>query len=212
MRSPFRFGGYRRYNLEMAGKADVVATWVGALTRGGLLFTNTEERGVRMAVVLVGERRLAELREWFLPLSVATRLEIREAAISFCLHFFCADRVCSTEEVAFLEQVFDSCDLPLAERRQYYALLRAALVDVRKLPHAETIAEICCHPVLREILLAIGWHIALGDRELSAPEEKLWLRLARLFSIPEQRAHELAATIEAYGEGRPSAKDAPVGE
>lgn len=187
----------------MGGKADVVATWVGALTRGGLLFTNTEERGVRMAVVLVGEQPLAELREWFFPLRAAQRLEIRAAAISFCLHLFCADRTCSEEEVAFLEQIFDSCDLPVEERRQHYALLRAALIDVRKLPHPETIAETCSHPVLREILLAIGWHIALGDHELSAPEEKLWQRLAALFSIPESRAQELASTIEAYGEGRP---------
>ncbi len=182
----------------MTARLDAVATWAGALTRGGLLFSNHEERGVRMAVVLVGEARLADLRAWFESLSEAHRLEIREAVIAFALHMLVADAVCSNEEAAFLEDLFDSCEVLGEARARLRQLTFLAMTDRRKLPHPETIAETCDHPVLREILLAIGWHVILADQRTHDDELALWERIVGIFSIDDARAKEIAETVAAY--------------
>ncbi len=153
-----------------------------------------------MAVVLVGEPRLAELRTWFESLATSQRLEIREAVIAFALHVLAADSVCSTEEAAFLEDLFDSCDVTSAERERLRHLAFLAMSDRRKLPHPEMIADTCDHPVLREILLAIGWHVILADQRTHDDELALWERIVRLFSIDDARAKEIAETVAAYRE------------
>lgn len=182
----------------MNARVDAIATWAGALTRGGLLFSSAEERGVRMAVVLVGEARLAELRAWFEEQGVEARPAIRGAVLAFALHVLAADGECSKEEAAFLEELFDSCEVDQAEREALRELAFLAMTDRRKLPHPETIAETCDHPVLRELLLAIGWHIVLVDERTSDEELVLWERLAGIFAVDPERAREISETVAAY--------------
>jgi uncharacterized tellurite resistance protein B-like protein len=184
--------------MEMSPRLDAVATWISALTRGGLLFSQVEERGVRMAVVLVGEAPLASLREWFEPLSAERRLAVREAAFSLAIHALVADGVCSEAEGAFLEEVFDACAMTREERGRWHDLVAEAMRERRKLPHPETIAEVCDHPVLREILLAVAWHVMGADGAAIDEERATFTRLARIFSVEEPRATQIAETVDAY--------------
>jgi hypothetical protein len=189
----------RAYNVaSMSARLDAVATWISALTRGGLLFSHVEERGVRMAVVLVGEPELASLRQWFEPLSVERRLAIREAAIALAVHALIVDGICSEAEGAFLEEVFDACAMTTEERGRWHDLVAVAMRERRKLPHPETIAEVCDHPVLREILLAVTWHVMGADGPVVEEERAAFVRLARLFTVSDDRATEIAETVDAY--------------
>jgi tellurite resistance protein len=151
-----------------------------------------------MAVVLVGEERLGSLREWFEPLPPEGRLAIREAAFSFAIHALVADGVCSEAEGTFLEEVFDACAMTREERGRWHDLVAAAMRERRRLSHPETIAEVCDHPVLREILLAVAWHVMGADGSVVDEERATFSRLARLFSIDEPRATEIAETVDAY--------------
>lgn len=186
------------YADGMSARLDAVATWISALTRGGLLFSQVEERGVRMAVVLVGEEPLASLREWFEPLSPERRLAIREAALCLAIHALAADGVCSEAEGAFLEEVFDACAMTTEERGRWHDRVGAAMRERRKLPHPETIAEVCDHPVLREILLAVAWHVMGADGSAGDDERATFARLSRIFSVEEARAQQIAETVDAY--------------
>lgn len=185
--------------MAEADTTDVIATWVGALTRGGVLFSETEERGVRAAILVVGEARLAELRSWFSALPPEGRYAIRQSALALGMLVLVADRALAPEERDLFERMLDAAELPEAERAGLRGLLAQAVLDPRRLPHPETIAEALDHPTLRELMLGMAWHVALVDGRIELGEDALYTRLARLFGVDDAQAVRIRELLHAYG-------------
>lgn len=178
--------------------SDVIATWIGALTGGGVLFSEQEERGVRAAILLVGEDRLADLRDWFQHSDAPRRQEVRHAALSLAMLVLVADRALPLAEQELFEQLLDAAQLPERERLHARELLGLATQDPRRLPHPETIAEALDHDALRELMLGMAWHVALIDGRVELGEDALYVRLSRLFGIEDARAERIREIVAAY--------------
>lgn len=178
--------------------SDVIATWIGALTGGGVLFSEDEERGVRAAILLVGEARLAELRTWFQHQDGQRRQEIRYAALTLAMLVLVADRALPIEEQELFDRLLDAAQLPERDRARARELLGHATRDPRKLPHPETIAEALDHDALRELMLGMAWHVALIDGRIELGEDALYVRLARLFGVDDEVAARIREIVAAY--------------
>lgn len=165
-----------------------MSTWLGTLARGGVLRNTTEEAGVAVAAYVVGEDRLSELREWMKaqPREVVEREQI--AAIEVCIWMAQADRQLDPSERALLEDVVNASGLEYAAQER----LIASLENPSSLDGLETRLT---HPVLRELLLALSWELALADGRIDEGEQKFYADLATRLGVPDPRATEIRTSI-----------------
>lgn len=163
--------------------AEAINTWVSLLSGGGILRGEREAAGAVLAGRIVGEARLSELRGWLGTLPADQLEDIRSAAIALCMWMAVADRVIDPRERELLGDVVRASGLSPAEEQNLLQLLNAALGDVRRLPHVETLAERLDHPVLRELMLALAWHVANADGFVDALEGSSYGRLAAIFGV-----------------------------
>lgn len=167
-----------------------MATWLGTLTRGGLLIGSTEESGIMVAIDVVGEDRLSDLREWIAGQKAEVRERERRAALECCIYMAHADRDVAPEETALLEQIIDRSDLELEEEET----LRDMLLHP---PDLDGIAERLTHPVLREILLALAWELAAVDGRIDDAEQDFFGDLAGRLGVDSARAGEIRDAVGA---------------
>ncbi len=180
----------------MRPKPSAINTWIAVLSGGGLLHGEREAEGVVLATRIVGEERLSRLRGWLEVQAEEDLSEIRSAAIELCMWMAVADRVIDPRERELLGDIVRSSGLSATEETRLLALLPAALSDVRRLPHVETLAERLDHPVLRELMLALVWHVARADGFVDALEGTSYERLAAIFGVEPDVA---AAISDVFG-------------
>lgn len=179
----------RLWYLEpMTDAVSAMATWVGALSRGGLLLGQAEEEGAELALFVLGEDELVALREWFAsqPAEVVDRE--RRGAIHACIWMAHADRDVAPEEVELLRSIVDASELPGAVQDELIAAIDAPL-------DAAAIARELTQPGLRELVLALTLTLAQSDHRLDAEEQTAFEELARAFGVSSERAEAIRARI-----------------
>ncbi len=174
-----------------------ISTWVAVLSGGGLLRGERQAAGAELATLIVGEERLSELRGWLEHQSDARVADIRSAAIELCVWMVVADRVIDPRERDLLADIIRASGFSAAEEARLLALLPAALGDVRQLPHVETLAERLDHQVLRELMLALVWHVASADGFVDALEGFSYARLSGIFGVTPDVAARISRAMGA---------------
>lgn len=180
----------------MSTNLPVIATWVGVLSDSGLLRGEREAEGVILATQVVGEQRLSELRYWLAQQTPASIVAQRTAAIELCIWMAVVDRVIDPSERELLSEVICSANLDGREEQRLLGLLASALSDVRKLTHVETLAELLDHPTLRELMLAMTWHVALIDGYIDDLEVASYHRLAAIFGVDANSAQRIKTVLD----------------
>ena len=180
--------GVRAEEVPLVQSMSAVATWVGALTRGGILRTAEEERGVEEALALIGEERLSELREHFAEAGAEVGLRERRGAILACIWMAHADRELAPEEASLLEAIILQSDFPSAE-------VARLTESVREPPELEAVAASLTYPPLRELMLALAWQLAMADGRVDAEERGAYGALAEALGVDEARAGEIRERV-----------------
>lgn len=179
----------------MGSMLAVVSSWVALLSPTALLHGPRDEWAVHAATRVVGEARLAELREYLSGQPQDRAAELRSAAVELCIWMAVSDRVVDPREREMLIEVVGQAELPRQETVRLIELCRSALSDVRKLSHPETLAERADHPVLRELLLAVAWQVALADDFVDDLELRSFERLAGIFGIEHADKERIRAAL-----------------
>lgn len=164
-------------------------TWLGTLARGGVLARSPDaEAGAAVAAFVVGEARVAELRAFLESVDEATAARERRAAVEVCIWMAHADREIHPEETHLLRMMVAESGLD--------ADVQDALVDaVHAPPSLEGIETRLTHEVLRELILALAWELALADGRVDRAEDALYRQLATRFGVRTERAEELREAI-----------------
>ncbi len=165
-----------------------IATWLGTLARAGVVVSDHEAAGQAVAANVVGEESVARLREWLEAQTPETRSREQEAAIEGLIHMALADRELHPDEESLLFAIIENAALTQAAQKSLVRRIAA--------PGAlEGIAERLTHPVLRELLLAMGWEMALADGRIDPSERTLYDEMAILLEIRPARANELREAL-----------------
>ena len=170
----------------MMNPIGAMATWVGALARGGVLLNDTEEEGAHVALGILGEEGLSSLREWFASQTPDVVDRERRGAIHACIWMAQADREIATEEIELLQQVIESSELPPKVCEELEAAIDEPL-------EPEDIAEELTQPGLRELMLGLTWQLAMIDDSLHDAERSAHEELAEVFEVGDERAAEIRA-------------------
>ena len=163
-------------------------TWIGALARGGVVPDPEGAAGEAVAAFVVGEDRLAELRSWLSEAEAAPRE--RRAAVEVCIVMAHADREIHAEERHLLRLLVGSSGLDADTQDELVTLIHEP-------PTLDGMAERIWHPVLRELILALVWELALADGRVDAAEEQLFSRLTAIFEVSSGRADEIREAVSA---------------
>lgn len=161
-----------------------VSTWVGAFAQSGLLKTGVQQAGVALATFVVGESRVAELREWLGQQSPDVVKREKRGAIEVCIWMANADRNLDPEEAHFLQTIIGESGL---DDDTVDELVQA----VHDLPSLEGIETRLTHPVLRELMLALAWELASSDGKIDRLEEAFHVGLAKRLGVDSKRATDL---------------------
>ncbi|MCB9594179.1 MAG: DUF533 domain-containing protein [Sandaracinaceae bacterium] len=173
----------------MTNPVAAMATWIGALSRGGLLIGQAEEEGAELALAVLGEDGLVALREWFAarPADVVDRE--RRGAIHACIWMAHADRDVASEEVEMLQSIIAASDLPPKVQDELLAAIETPL-------DSSAIADELTQPGLRELVLALTLQLAQSDHRLDPDEQSAFDELAEAFGIDDDRADAIRATVD----------------
>lgn len=165
-----------------------MATWVGALARGGVLFSQEEEDGAQLALAVLGEEGLVRLRQWFSSQTADVVERERRGAIHACIWMAHADREVATQEVELLEQVIGHSDLPPKVQEELVAAIDEPL-------EPEDIAEELTQPGLRELVLGLTWELAVIDNRVDDDERTAHHELAEAFGVSDERADAIREAV-----------------
>ncbi|MDQ3033538.1 MAG: TerB family tellurite resistance protein [Myxococcota bacterium] len=174
--------------MTISDAQTAMASWLGALARGGVLGDSWERAGEAVAAFVVGKPELDGLREWFAaqPPEVARRE--RRAAIEVCIWMAHADRTVDVEETHLLRQIIGAS---LLDEDTQDELVRAS----HEPPSLANVEKRLTHPVLRELLLALCWELASADGRVDDSERDFYTGLAKRLDIGAVRAAEIQRAI-----------------
>ena len=167
-----------------------IATWLGTLARAGLVSSDHEAAGQAVAAYVVGEENLDALREWLDVQTAEVRSREQEAAIEALIHMALVDRAMHPDEEALLFAIIENADLTQAAQRGLVRRIAAP----RGL---DGLGERLTHPVLRELLLAMGWEMALADGRIDPAERNLYNEMSVALGVSAARANELRDALTA---------------
>ncbi|MBX3271444.1 MAG: TerB family tellurite resistance protein [Sandaracinaceae bacterium] len=174
--------------MNAAQKA--MTTWVGALSSSGVLEpTEDADAGAAVAAYVVGEERLEELRTFFRHASAEAVARERRAAVEAVIAMAQADRDVHPEESHLLSRLVARSGLD--EDTQDELVMR-----VHQPREVEDLGDRLTHPVLRELILALAWELALADGRVDQAESELYADLARQLEVRPARAKEIAAAVD----------------
>jgi len=169
-------------------EALAVASWLGTLTKAGVVQSGRQQTGQALAASVVGEDRVDLLRAWLEEQPTTVRDAAQEAAAEVLIHMAFADRELAEAEQSLLLSFLSNAELPPETQRKLVRRVAApdALHDIAtRLPH----------PVLRELLLTMGWEMALADGRIDPKEREFYARLAKLLDVSWSRAVELRKAL-----------------
>src|SRR5688572_12855173 len=133
-----------------------MATWLGTLSRGGVVSEEHAKAGVAVAAYVVGEARLEELKRWLAEQPRETVEREQRAAIEVCIWMAHADRDVDAEERWMLKEIIDASSFDEDARD-------ALITQSQEPPSLKGVERRLTHPVLRELLLALAWELAVAD-------------------------------------------------
>ena len=171
---------------EESGMA--MATWLGALAKGGIVDSTHAEAGTAVASYVVGEEALDGLRKWFAEQSDEVVLREKRAAIRICIHMANADRDLDPEESHLLQKV-------IMESRLDDDTVDQLVTEVHAPPSIDGIADELTQPTLRELMLALSWELASADGRIDDEEKSFYEELRTALDVPEARAKELQEAL-----------------
>ena len=174
--------------MGISDAQQAMASWLGALSRGGVLGDSMEQAGTAVAAYVVGEPQLDELRGWFGAQSADVATRERRAAIEVCIWMVHADREVDSEEVHLLKKIIGAS---LLDEDTQDELVREA----HEPPSLRGLEERLTHPVLRELLLALCWELASADGRVAKSERDFYVGLAKRLGIDPTRAAEIQRAI-----------------
>lgn len=168
-----------------------MTTWIGALCRGGVVgaVDDDVEAGEAVAAFVVGEGRLAELRVWLAERSDEDAARERRAAIEACIWMAHADRTLHPEESHLLSRLVRLSGLDDDTQD-------ALVLAVHEPPSLDGLERRLTHPVLRELIIALAWELALADGRIDTAEERFYRELARRLEVPADRAREVREAVD----------------
>lgn len=177
--------------MDMSDARKAMASWLGALARGGVLGAREDRwdaAGRAVAAYVVGEPQLDALRAWFAdqPREIATRE--RRAAVEVCIWMAHADREIDPEEVHLLREIIGASALDEDVQDE---LVR----ESHEPPSLAGVERRLTHPVLRELLLALCWELATSDGRVASTERDFYQGLAKRLEIGAVRAAEIQRAI-----------------
>jgi len=173
---------------EQNSAPKVIATWIGALTQGGVLLSEAEA-GRKVASLFVGEDTIARLRKHFVEAPPEVVRRERKAAVEACIWMAAADRVVTKEERTLMLDIVKGSGLPEEDR-----ITLAVGIDDPP-PLSDIDKRIAC-PELRELLLALAWELALADGVLHRQEQSFLDGLVKRFGVAPARAAEIVAAVQ----------------
>jgi tellurite resistance protein len=163
--------------------------WLGLLARGGVL-QDAGAAGRAVASFVVGEERVEELAAWFEAQDVEGARRERRAAVELCIWMAHADRDVSPEERLLLRQLVARSGLDADTQDELvHAVHHPAPID--------RVEQRLTHPVLRELMLALAWELAMADGRIDGAELELYASLAGRFGIAPERATEIRDALGA---------------
>ena len=171
----------------------MMARWIGTLADGGVIDPPKDVRDAAdtphvMAQYVVGEERLQSLMEWFAAADPVIAQRERRAAVEVCIWMAHADREVHPEERFMLQQIVTHSGLDDDTQD--------ALVDaIHAPPPLDGLEERLTQPVLRELMMALAWELALSDGHVDESESHLFGELANRFKVSRERAAELRALL-----------------
>ncbi len=170
--------------------AKAMATWLGALARPGFTLGGQEKAGLSVAEYVLGSGRLTQLRTWFAFQPPDVQIREQEGAIEAIIHMAHADSDFDENERAFLEQIIAGTGLPGARKDA----LRQRLDSKGELGD---LSQRVTNDVLREMLLALCWELAMADERIAPEEMTAYDEIARRLGVPGDRATELRESLSA---------------
>jgi len=168
-----------------------MTTWLGALARGGVIAAHASEdatAGEAVAAYVVGEERLEELRAHFEDVDPAEAAGERRAAVEAVIAMAQSDRDLHPEETHSLRSLVGKSGLD-ADTQDELVML------VHEPKGIEGIEERLTHPVLRELILALSWELAVADGKVDDAESEYYARLTERLGVKARRAKEIADAI-----------------
>jgi tellurite resistance protein len=172
----------------MEDSARAMATWLGALRRSGVVHGADAEAGEGLAAFVLGERRLDELQTWLAHAHPEEIEREKQAAIEVCIWMAHADRVLEPEERALLREIIDASGLSDDVRAE----LTVATLDP---PSLRGLDRRLRQPVLKELLLALAWELAMADGRVTRAESDFYRGLAARLGVPVDRAEAIREAI-----------------
>lgn len=165
-----------------------MSTWLGTLATGGIIRTSHAEAGVALAVFVVGEDQLSELREWMKAQPPEVVQREQRAAIEISIWMAHADRHVAPEEATLLQQIILASDLPADTVDELMA-------ELDEPPTLDSLEERLTNPTLRELMLALAWELAAADDKIDWNEVEGYAQLAERLGVPHERAEELKTAM-----------------
>ena len=168
-----------------------MTTWIGALAHGGVLGADERdvEAGDAVAAFVVGADRLRGLREWLAERSASEAARERRAAIEACIWMAHADRAVHPEERHLLSRLVRLSGLDADAQDELVQAVHAP-------PALDGVEKRLTHPVLRELILALAWELALADGRIDTAEERFYGELARRLDVDPARAREVREAVD----------------
>lgn len=167
---------------------DAMSTWIGALSRGGILMSDLEEQGAEIALAVLGESTLVALRQHFDRAAEEDVARERQGAIHACIWMAHADREIAQEEVERLESMIAQSELPVPAQDELGAAIEEPLSPT---DFSDQLTE----PGLRQLVLGLAIQLAQADGRIDESEEQAFDELAEALDIPESRAQEIREAV-----------------
>lgn len=167
---------------------EAIASWLGALTDGGVLSANAFA-GRAVAAYVLGETSLRRLRSDFERLTPEQALSEKMAVVETCLWMASCDRVIAPEEKALLLEMIRCSGLPPEQQHRLESEIgtRPSIADIdRRIQIYE----------LREMLLAMCWELAIADGRVDPLESGFFAGLVRKLGIAGERAKEIQQAVD----------------
>ncbi|MBI2897796.1 MAG: TerB family tellurite resistance protein [Deltaproteobacteria bacterium] len=168
---------------------EAIASWLGALTDGGVLSASAYA-GRAVAVYVLGEETLRRLRSAFDKLTPEQAEDEKVAAIETCLWMAAADRFVAPEERMLLVEMIACAGLSPETK----AALEGEIGDQPSLADLEL--RLGTYE-LRELLLAMCWELAVADGRIDRMETGFYRGLAARLGVTPERSESIRAAVQA---------------
>jgi len=162
---------------------------MGALSKSGVFeLTDDVGAGDAVAAYVVGQDRMTELRDFFKGADSEESTRQRRAAVRACISMAQSDRDVHPEERHLLRSLVANSGLDEDTQDELVMM-------VHEPKGLEGIEDELTHPVLRELMLALVWELALADGKVDDSESDFYKKLAAQLSVTDQRAQEIADAV-----------------